>query len=185
MIHQLLDRLLDKGLSLYANTPVSSVSPAENGSGRWTVHTDRGSINTAKVVHATNGYASYLLPEYARSIVAARGICTRLESPKGVDTPHLPNTYCIRFNALAYDYLIARPDGSIVVGGAKQKFKHDLTQWLGNVRDDEIMDQAAPYFDGYMQRHFRGWEDSGAETKEVWTGSEKTQHAFTFHDSLC
>lgn len=24
----------------------------------------------------------------------------------------------------------------------------------------------------YMQRNFRGWEDSGAEAEKIWTGSE-------------
>ena len=170
MIHQLLERLLEKGLGLHANTPVSSVCAAE--AGKWLVHTERGSIITSKVIHATNGYVSNLLPEYERSIVGGRGICSHITSPKGTATPHLPNTYCIRFNAAAYDYLIPRPDGSIIVGGAKQKFKHDLKDWYGNLRDNELMEQAVPYFDGYMQQHFRGWEDSGAQTNKVWTGGK-------------
>ncbi|KAL1651937.1 hypothetical protein SLS58_000060 [Diplodia intermedia] len=28
----------------------------------------------------------------------------------------------------------------------------------------------AKYFDGYMQRNFNGWDDSGSEVERVWTG---------------
>ena len=139
----------------------------------WAVCTPRGTISAGKVVHATNAYAGALLPEYAKSIVASRGICSHITTPAGRESPHLPNTYCIRFSPSTYDYLICRPDGSIVVGGAKQTFRHDPTQWYGNVHDDRLMDGASSaYFDGYMQRHFRGWEGSDATTTKVWTGSK-------------
>ncbi|KXH26197.1 FAD dependent oxidoreductase [Colletotrichum nymphaeae SA-01] len=84
--------------------------------------------------------------------------------------PHLVNTYGIRFDARNNDYLIPRADGSIVVGGARQMFWHKRGEWFDNVQDDELVKGASPYFDGCMQRHFRGWEESGATTERVWTG---------------
>ena len=33
----------------------------------------------------------------------------------------------------------------------------------------------ARYFEGYMQRAFRGWEDSGTVLDKVWTGSKYHQ----------
>lgn len=33
-----------------------------------------------------------------------------------------------------------------------------------------MIEPAKSYFDGYMQRYFRGWEVSGAYTDKVWTG---------------
>lgn len=172
MVHQLLHKLLEQGLNIHANTPVSSVSSARDSDGLWTVMTPRGSIRTPKVVYATNGYTAEVLPEYNHHIVPVRGICSHIESPKGSGTPHLVNTYGIRFDSSNNDYLIPRADGSIVVGGARQRFWHNRERWFDNVHDDELIDEATSYFDGYMQRHFRGWEDSKAETKEVWTGSE-------------
>ncbi|KAJ0274001.1 hypothetical protein COL940_009597 [Colletotrichum noveboracense] len=145
MVHQILHRLLEKGVNLQANTPVSSISETPDADGRWTVQTPRGAITAGKVVVATNGYTAQVLPQYEDRIVPVRGICSRITSPKGARTPHLVNTYGIRFDAVNNDYLIPRADGSIVVGGA-------------------------PYFNGYMQRLFRGWEDSGAEVDRVWTG---------------
>ncbi|KAF4950356.1 hypothetical protein FSARC_13220 [Fusarium sarcochroum] len=129
-----------------------------------------GSINAQKVIFATNGYTGHLLPEYARCIVPIRGIASHISSPKGTNTPHLVNTYGIRFDAINNDYLIPRPDGSIIVGGARQRFWHDKERWYGTVRDDELIDEAVSYFDDYMQRHFRGWENSGAKVESTWTG---------------
>ncbi|KAF2019915.1 FAD dependent oxidoreductase [Aaosphaeria arxii CBS 175.79] len=170
MIHQLLEGLLKKGLNLQTNTPTQSVSSTKDADGNWTVQTPRGTIKARKVVFATNGYTAQILPEYKDKIVPVRGICSRISSPRGVATPHLVNTYGIRFDARNNDYLIPRADGSIVVGGARQRFWHHREQWFDNVRDDELVADAVSYFDGYMQRHFRGWEDSGAKVSEVWTG---------------
>lgn len=138
----------------------------------WAVQTSRGTIRAKRVVYATNGYTGSVLPEYTNKIVPVRGIACHIDSPKGSNTPHLVNTYGIRFDSRNNDYLIPRADGSIVVGGARQRFWHNRDRWFGNNRDDELVDEAVSYFDGYMQQHFRGWEDSGAKVKEIWTGSK-------------
>lgn len=36
----------------------------------------------------------------------------------------------------------------------------------------KVIEKAKDYFEGYMQRHFRGWENGCAQTDQVWTGSE-------------
>ncbi|KAH8169238.1 FAD dependent oxidoreductase domain-containing protein [Sarocladium implicatum] len=171
MVQQLLAKLLDKGLNLQAHTPVETVTASSpDNQSEWLVKTSRGTIRASKVVYATNGYTSHVLPEYTNTIVPVRGIACRIAAPAGVDTPHLVNTYGIRFDARNNDYLIPRADGSIVVGGARQRFWHNRERWFGNIRDDELVDEAVSYFDGYMQRHFRGWEASGAKTTNIWTG---------------
>ncbi|KAH6663952.1 FAD dependent oxidoreductase-domain-containing protein [Plectosphaerella plurivora] len=171
LVRGLLAGLLAKGLNVQANTPVKSIIPSPDAAkGRWIVTTDRGSIIADKVVFATNGYTSAILPEYVDRIVPIRGVCSHIVSPKGKDSPHLVNTYSIRFNSIDNDYLIPRADGSIIVGGARQRFWRQRDLWFDNVRDDELVESAVPYFDGYMQRHFRGWEDSAAKTAQVWTG---------------
>jgi glycine/D-amino acid oxidase-like deaminating enzyme len=148
-------------------------------SGKWTVETPRGAIKTPKVIHATNAYASQILPEYTQSITPIRGICSHIATPQGKASPHLVNTYAIRFDSRNYDYLIPRTDGSIIVGGARQRFWHNRARWFGTVNDSEMVDEAASYFDGYMQRLFRGWENTRAVTKRVWTGS-KSRFNFSF-----
>jgi glycine/D-amino acid oxidase-like deaminating enzyme len=175
LVHQLLRKLVAKGLNLQTNTPVTSVSSTKDPKGRWLVQTPRGTIATRKVVYATNGYTAQILPEYVNHIVPVRGICSHITTPKGVSSPHLINTYGIRFDSRNNDYLIPRADGSIIVGGARQNFWHHRNLWFDNVKDDELVADAVPYFDGYMQRLFRGWENSGAKAERVWTGSKNFQ----------
>lgn len=172
MVQQILVKLLAKGLNLQAHTPVETVTASTGKKSEWLVKTSRGTVSAGKVVYATNGYTAQVLPDYTNTIVPVRGIACRIQAPAGVKTPHLVNTYGIRFDSRNNDYLIPRADGSIVVGGARQRFWHKKERWFNNVRDDELVDEAVSYFDGYMQRHFRGWEDSGAKTTDIWTGSE-------------
>lgn len=174
-MHQLLAKLVNQGLNLQAHTAVSSVSSSQDKKYPYLISTPRGNIQATKVVHATNAYASSILPEYTNAITPVRGVCCHIESPQGTNTPHLVNTYGIRFDKVNNDYLVPRADGSIIVGGARQAFWHQKDRWFDNVQDNEIVGEAVPYFSGYMQRHFRGWEDSQMKTTRVWTGSKTNQ----------
>lgn len=158
-----------KNLNLQTNTPATGVSALPDNVGRWTVTTSRGSIKARKVIMATNAYTAALLPEYHEKIIPYRAICSRIVAP---NPPMLADSYAIRFTPKDFDYLIPRPDGSIVVGGARSAYFRHSEDWYGSVDDTKIIKRAKDYFEGYMQRHFRGWENSGANTAEVWTGSK-------------
>ncbi|EPQ56210.1 DAO-domain-containing protein [Gloeophyllum trabeum ATCC 11539] len=67
-------------LHLHTRTPVTSMSPLESDprdslSRRWKLTTPRGSTSCTYVVHATNAYASHLLPQMRgdQGIVPTRG----------------------------------------------------------------------------------------------------------------
>lgn len=71
-------------LALHTHTPVTSIVQKESKSEkesagkpshRWIVHTPRGSIKCSYIIHGTNAYASYLLPQMAGidGIVPTRG----------------------------------------------------------------------------------------------------------------
>ena len=157
-------------MNIQTNTPVISVSDVPEPDGRWTINTSRGPIKAKKVVFASNGYTAAIAPQFKEKIVPVRGICSRIVSPKGTMSPHLTNTYSIRHAPSEADYLIPRPDGSIVVGGAKANFWSDRSHWYGITDDSKLIEPAKSYFDGLMQRHFIGWENSEAYTDKVWTG---------------
>ncbi|KAK4505526.1 hypothetical protein PRZ48_003489 [Zasmidium cellare] len=167
LVLHLLSKAVSAGVNLQTNTPVTSVTPV--GNGKWNVNTDRGSIKASTVIYASNAYTSSLLPEFKKAIVPVRGICSRIMTPK-VDAPFLSNSYILRIAPGEYDYLIPRTDGSIVVGGARRDFFDKLDQWYNVTDDSQLIAPAANYFDNYMQRHFKGWEDSNAYTDKVWTG---------------
>lgn len=173
-ILHLLRRALASGhVNLQTHTPVINVSKTmkSHDSHPWIVNTPRGSVSTRKVVYATNGYTPSLLPAYRDAIVPVRGTCSRIVVPKRSSAPRLSNTYTIRWNTWDYDYLVPRDDGSIIVGGARSSFVHRLGDWYNVTDDGQVLESAAKYFDGYMQRTFSGWVDSGAYTDRVWTGS--------------
>ncbi|KAG6815243.1 hypothetical protein H0H93_010465, partial [Arthromyces matolae] len=70
-------------LKLHTNTPVTSISPLSSSSPssnphrrrRWALTTPRGNVQCKYVVHATNAYASHLLPQFhgPNGIVPTRG----------------------------------------------------------------------------------------------------------------
>lgn len=171
MVMHLLKGVVDKGANLQTRTPVTKISEKPTSDGKWLVHTARGTIKAGKVLLATNAYTSQLAPQFQNHIIPVRGICSRIIVPKDKVAPYLSQTYSIRYGPSLYDYLIPRPDGSIIVGGAKQTFWSDRSQWYGVTDDSKLIEPAKSYFDGLMQRMFIGWEDSGAHTDKVWTGS--------------
>ncbi|KAI0400814.1 FAD dependent oxidoreductase superfamily protein [Xylaria palmicola] len=181
-VTQLLARTMERNpaLNLQTETPVVGIEyseKSEDGSPETVIHTPRGSVRAKKVVFATNGYTAGLLPQYKGIIKPYKGTAAHLvPSPaKGPVFPHLSHTYNLEFgldDRETVDYLNPRPDGGIVVGGGKWLFEKDRHLWNDTVDDSTTFEAIteAKYFEGYMQRNFRGWEDSGTEVDKVWTG---------------
>ncbi|KAH8886261.1 FAD dependent oxidoreductase superfamily protein [Thozetella sp. PMI_491] len=166
----LLSRLVERGLNVQTRTPVHSVSETPGSSGKWTVVTPRGPILATRVVFATNGYTAAIAPQFENKIIPVRGICSRIVAPRGTQTQRLTNTYSIRYRGAISDYMIVRLDGSIIIGGGKERFWDDRSQWYNVTDDTELIEPARTYFDDVIRRNFKGWEDSGAYTDKLWTG---------------
>lgn len=66
---------LSLGLNFQTWTPVQSVSESTVKAGQWVVKTERGSITTPTVVHATNAYVSAILPELQSFIRPTPHMC--------------------------------------------------------------------------------------------------------------
>ncbi|KAK2787644.1 hypothetical protein FQN52_007135 [Onygenales sp. PD_12] len=171
LVLHLLSLLVGRGVNVQTHTPVTRISDhPDPTTGTWTVTTPRGTIRAKKVILATNAYTGSIAPQYSSKIIPTRGNCSHIVTPRGKKAPYLPNTYGIIWGPQEFDYLIPRPDGSIIVGGGRQNYVRDMGSWYGNFDDSEAIQSAKNYFDGYMQRHFVGWEDSGAYTEQVWSG---------------
>ncbi|KAJ5234344.1 uncharacterized protein N7469_003512 [Penicillium citrinum] len=170
LITQLIAIAVSRGLNLQTHTVVSVIGESRTAEGFWPVITNRGTIHARKIILATNAFTASVAPEYSKAIIPAKGLCTQIVASPGAPYRHLPETYAIRHGPGAFIYQISRNDGSIIVGGASWTFKNDLEQWYNNPDDGTLIDKVENYFDGYMQRTFSGWEDSGAEVKHIWTG---------------
>jgi len=168
-ITHLLKHLTSEGkLNLQTNTMVTAIQ--SSGTAGWDVETSRGIVRAKTIIHASNAYVGGLLPEYKNSIIPCKGICCHIDVPEGQNPPHLPNSYIERSKENVLSYLIPRPDGSIIVGGSAALFFPHRSQWYDNVDDSKLIEASKSYYDGYMQRTFRGWEASGAYVKKIWTG---------------
>jgi glycine/D-amino acid oxidase-like deaminating enzyme len=167
-IMHLVKDLLAAGVNLQTHTPVTSITSDPQGG--FIVETPRGKMHAGNVIHANNAYVSGLLPEYAKNIIPCKGICCRITVPEGATAPLLNNSYINRAEDNTLSYFVPRADGSIIVGGAANVFRPHKSQWYDNVDDSVLIDSAKDYYDNYMQRTYRGWEDTGAKIDKIWTG---------------
>ena len=184
LVHHMFSRALSHhaNVNLQTHTPATRLTEDPNNEGHWIVETPRGTIHARQIIVATNAYTASILPEYKEKIIPYRTACCRIVTPDKTKQPYLPNSYVLRFNPWEFDYLIPRPDGSIIVGGAKRAYLRELDEWYGNVDDAKVNEKAKEYFDGYMQRTYRGWENSGAKTDQIWAGS-KSFHSLSLSTS--
>ncbi|KAJ4391252.1 hypothetical protein N0V93_004869 [Gnomoniopsis smithogilvyi] len=173
----LLERAMASNPKINVQTETPVLKTQDTIDGTTKVHTARGMINAKKVIFATNAYTAALLPEYRGIITPYKGTAAHLAAPQGEPVfPHLSHTYNLEFGTdpelETVDYLNPRPDGGIVVGGGKWLYERERHLWYDTVDDSTPLDPVlkAKYFDGYMQRNFQGWHESGTETEKVWTG---------------
>lgn len=173
----LLKKCVDKGLNLQANTMVTEAT--QRSDGKWVVKTaDRGETICNKLVFATNGYTKALLSEFSNTIVPQKGVICRIVAKDKSTVPHLTNTYGLFTSLLKSDYLINRPDGSIVVGGQDDTMldlsksgEAALSEHFDCVDDSFVQEKAVEVWnDNYMQERFTTWKNTPTEVSHVWSG---------------
>jgi glycine/D-amino acid oxidase-like deaminating enzyme len=168
-MHLLASTLKTGLVNLQTQTPVLAVTKIRAGG--FLVETSRGLLHAKTIVHANNGYVAGLLPEYSASIIPCKGICCCITVPEGTTAPLITNSYIIFTpEGKGLDYFIPRSDGSIIVGGASHVFRPAKEQWYNNTDDSILIESAKNYYDGYMQRTFRGWENTNARVDKIWSG---------------
>ncbi|TPX12797.1 uncharacterized protein E0L32_006677 [Thyridium curvatum] len=171
----LLKIAMSKGVQLQTHTPAQCISSTPNDNGYWVISTPRGDMMAKTVIFATNGYTPNLLPEYAGTIIPVRGICSHIQAvntsnPAPVISETI-KTMGIKHSPGCQDYLITRPDGSIVVGGAWKAVRPGpRDDWYNVIDDSQLIPAAVNYYDGFMQRTFATWENEPSEVDYLWTG---------------
>lgn len=165
----LVERYPDR-LALYTHTPVTSVVTVsttttatvrteflkgETRRRRRTVCTPRGNMSCDKIVYATNGYTSHLVPSLRDVIVPVRGqvMSTALATGAALENCSLH---------LGGEYLSQRPGGEIVLGGAR-RFARDGKAEVGNW-DDAGLDASVSTHLGTIARTFGGRDSSSSDS---------------------
>ncbi|KAF7312746.1 Fad dependent oxidoreductase [Mycena indigotica] len=164
LVQNLLDLCVRKhGLNIQSQTPVRKVTQEGN---RWSLHTDRGIVDSAKVVFAMNAFTSTLLPEFSGHIWPFKGQCSAVLPPKSyLGNIALQCTYSLNYG----DYLIQRPSDDIIIfGGARRAVP--VEQLLGNTDDESLLPAMTDTLKSSLPAYFADWAEGEGEVLHVWSG---------------
>ncbi|WVQ86207.1 hypothetical protein IAT38_008375 [Cryptococcus sp. DSM 104549] len=174
-VHALLRIVSERGpVNIQANTPVLSVSE-KGADGRVTVHTDRGDVRTKAVIHATNRWASHLLPEFENLIFPSRGTLAAIKAPEGF----IKHTGAQWWDTVVYSYHLQLPPpyNTIILGGAKRITVHKPEEFVNNDREDKQFEGVPKFSAEWPANDVVGWAGEGLAELEkgddeggVWTG---------------
>ncbi|KAK0483682.1 DAO-domain-containing protein [Armillaria novae-zelandiae] len=180
LVAHIITTCLSKGLNLQTWTPVNSVS-SSGVSKKWVVATERGSITTPTVVHATNAYASALLPEFKKVIKPTPHMCNKVIPPRSWSgTKALEHSYGVFCPGDTY-YSInprANSDGIILFGGSNPG-QHALLKYLEEHPDERSNDGLTNFepvtkaVDDFIQNEFSDWGSASAPGEGLdyaWSG---------------
>ncbi|KAK1508009.1 uncharacterized protein CCOS01_16010 [Colletotrichum costaricense] len=157
----MIRKSLEAGLQLETNTPVLKVSRADSEHGSWTVTTSRGKITANKVIHATNGYASHLLPELDGRIIPLKGHVAAIPPPRAyIDLP-LSTSFAFVSDE-NYDYLIQRPGPQkyLIWGGGEGAHPNGPEGGYGDCDDSFVVPEVLDFIKKGPSRTFKGWQES-------------------------
>ncbi len=114
----LLSASIERGVQLFTHCPVSKVEKSENVEKLWDVHTPRGIITAQTVLHCTNAYASFLLPQLEKVLTPNRAQAHSLIAPPAFSAEKaLTNTFSLRYSLQHFYSLIQRRgDGTLILG---------------------------------------------------------------------
>lgn len=185
LVCHVLEKLLaehgPESFNLQTNTPVTGLARDAARPGRWIVATQRGRVSAGKVLLATNGYTSRLLPAFSDLIVPVRGQIGALLPPE----PRVALDYSYVFfgqvegedgqDTTRDEYLVQRPlpRGELILGGGRHLAKGMA---VGEWRDDTVEPRVAKWLRTELEpvlsldRKEDKAPEEGLEASMEWTG---------------
>ncbi|KAK7024870.1 FAD dependent oxidoreductase [Favolaschia claudopus] len=182
-------------LKLHTRTPVTSISlsskssiSSSSSSRRWAVTTPRGTLDCSHIIHATNAYASHLLPHLSgpAGIVPARGQVVALRANVVADKMFK----CSWDGNQGFEYWFPRPvelqgaadlnDKSdenlkenlkkplVILGGGREVEGSGFE--FGETDDSVLNVEVGKMLRGFLPAVFPGKFDAGQEPEMEWTG---------------
>ncbi|KAF2182451.1 FAD dependent oxidoreductase-like protein [Zopfia rhizophila CBS 207.26] len=181
-----LESCVERGLKLWTNTPVLSITSVVKKLGILTpwreVTTSRGLVRAANVILATNGYTANLLSTLQSKIVPLRGQVTAQRPGNFAKFPTpLPTTYSFIYKN-GYEYMIPRPltngPQHIVIGGGLGRLPAGGATQYGTCDDSTLNLEISKYLRGSLVGYFgrENWgekdgnEDELRRVVQEWTG---------------
>ncbi|KAF9224266.1 FAD dependent oxidoreductase [Gyrodon lividus] len=163
-------------LTLHTHTPVTSIVKAPSTHStmnrEYVLSTPRGSVTCSRVVHATNGHVSHLLPFLAGpdGVVPVRGQVLATMASVGPEQ--------IKTNGWGgnegFEYWFPRPVGDtnenplIILGGGREAASPDFELYMD---DDSICNQkVGETLRAFLPAVFEGRFEQGKDPEMEWTG---------------
>jgi len=176
-------------LKLHTHTPVTGIRPRAGGDTRqWQLETPRGSVACTHVVHATNAYASALLPQLSAGrrtgiIVPTRGQAISIRAA----VPARELTLSGFTADFGMEYWFVRPGSApderplVILGGAR----HAEGGSRGATTDDSVIDAAVGRrLREFLPKLFPGKFEEGAEPEMEWVRPTTTVSRWCIDRSL-
>ncbi|KAF3911874.1 hypothetical protein AA313_de0209683 [Arthrobotrys entomopaga] len=177
----LKDLINNRGLNLQTSTPVLAISTLNDGAPipLHRVHTTRGALTTPIVIHATNAFASHLVPAMRDVIYPVRAQMSSLKPPKSLTEKPLNHTYgLVDGERIKAEYLVQediRADGSggsFLLGGGR---KYAKDQGVGVTDDNSVDPAVGKYLRSSVGKYFDdecGYPsaDKMCDAKYMWSG---------------
>jgi len=120
LVQWILNDAISKGVKLWTHCPATKVVKHQSAGDqfRWDVHTPRGVVATETVIHCTNAYAAYLVPELDQFIIPNRAQSHAFiprHSLSGENT--LKSTMALRYDVGSFFSVNPLLNGTIIFGG--------------------------------------------------------------------
>ncbi|KAK6501917.1 hypothetical protein TWF481_009736 [Arthrobotrys musiformis] len=181
--HILKDLIKSQYLNLQTSTPVLAISTLNDGAPipLHRVHTPRGALTTPIVIHATNAFASHLVPAMRDAIYPVRAQMSALTPPKSLITTPLTHTYgLVDGERSKAEYLVqedVRADGTggaFLLGGGR---KYAKNQGVGVTDDNHVDTDVGDYLRSSVGKYFDaecGYpaadKDKMCDAQYMWSG---------------
>ncbi|KAL3423093.1 oxidoreductase OrdL 1 [Phlyctema vagabunda] len=170
-------------VTVETRTPVTdiTVSSSSNNAYPYVLHTPRGKVSAACVIHATEAHASTLISGLRGKLFGVRG--TMSAQRPGLDFPRTHGERSWSFiHAKGFDYITQRPaaltsdeEGSEVMTGGGLMLGGRGMDEIGVLQDNDIRTDIGAYLGGILPMVFgaANWgEDApGGRMKGLWTGT--------------
>ncbi|KAH7128930.1 FAD dependent oxidoreductase [Dactylonectria macrodidyma] len=132
-----LNDFIQKGGKLWTHCPATEISKLQgSGSMRWETQTPRGIIASETIIHCTNAYAAFLLPELSGIITPRRAQGHSYIPPASLSGHNtLKSTMSLRYGHKHYFSVNQLKDGTVILGGQATRSDAD---WTPNFFKDRV-----------------------------------------------
>lgn len=170
---ELVRRSIDKGLQLFTNTPALHIEPNDpmSSNRKWLVRTSKGDIQCNNVFHATNGYVSHLLPEFAGKVAPLKGNVVAVAPPPAWTVKPMDHTAGVQWGE-DFDYMIQRPNDGfpLIYGGRDLAHPRGFTAGVGDWDDSTTTPEIVQSLQDFPAKHMAGWSKEQASLRYAWSG---------------